>query len=546
MRTLSGRRIRIRPCDLTADLATDPVVDIDWPRPDLRMGQIEFLIGLLATLAAPAGERAWRRWWQSPPDPEALAALFAPADAAFSLSGPGPRFLQDQAELGQEDVPAGALFIDQCGAATISNNTDLFVKRGQIRVLGARTAAIALFSLQAFSPAGGAGHRTSLRGGGPLTSLALAPDAPALWHFLWLNVPPVAVDDQGRTAAECLAAGDGARVFPWLGPTRISDKTGRATGPEDMHPDQAFWGMPRRIRLLVEDNPEGHPCDITGAVEPQIVRAYRTRPWGVNYVGVRHPLTPHYRLKKDAPELLPVHPQPGGLTYRHWPSLVRPGDTREPARAVLTAEQRLADLADRPGVHARLLAAGYDMDNMKARGFLETEQPLLFASDVAEADGPRQAAFQRLVDRLVTGASETASLAIHAARKALGTDAGSGLDLARERFFVDTEAAFFARVSDGLAAIEQDPDADLQALAGGWLEGVLKPAAFALFDAQVPAEALTANGDLKAITRAVAERRLLGIALSGHGPVGQKLFTALGLGTPEKRARAPRRAKAGS
>lgn len=92
-----------------------------------------------------------------------------------------------------------------------------------------------------------------------------------LWHVLWLNVPvqkgdvvPVAFD---------------ARVFPWLGPTRTSEKD-QATTPQDVDALQAFWGMPRRIRLNFEPNTENRPCDLTRQLtaERVVTRFERGRP----------------------------------------------------------------------------------------------------------------------------------------------------------------------------------------------------------------------------------------------------------------------------
>jgi len=47
---------------------------------------------------------------------------------------------------------------------------------------------------------------------------------------------------------------------------------------------QAFFGMPRRIRLVFEQNTERKGCDMLGYVDDMIVRVYVTRPWGTNYV----------------------------------------------------------------------------------------------------------------------------------------------------------------------------------------------------------------------------------------------------------------------
>jgi CRISPR system Cascade subunit CasA len=38
-------------------------------------------------------------------------------------------------------------------------------------------------------------------------------------------------------------------VFPWLAPTRTSEQASAITTPEQVDKLQAYWGMPRRIRL---------------------------------------------------------------------------------------------------------------------------------------------------------------------------------------------------------------------------------------------------------------------------------------------------------
>src|SRR5439155_14612486 len=134
------------------------------------------------------------------------------------LDGDGTSFLQDFDQLEGEELPVESLLIEAPGANTIRLNKDLFIKRGQARVLSRGAAAIALYTLQQFAPSGGAGHRTSLRGGGPLVTLALpdggAVSRPTLWQRLWLNTP----------ADLRLDVADKARAFPWLAPTRTSAK----------------------------------------------------------------------------------------------------------------------------------------------------------------------------------------------------------------------------------------------------------------------------------------------------------------------------------
>jgi CRISPR system Cascade subunit CasA len=517
VRRQSGAREKMRPADLAHAFADDPIVDIAWPRADFRAAALEFLIGLLATACRPSGDSAWRRWQKTPPKPEELAARFALFETAFNFDGPGPRFLQDGGDMGDELSPISGLLIEQPGANTQKNNADLFVKRGRVEILGRSTAAMALYTLQTFAPAGGAGHRTGLRGGGPLTTLAYSPATPTLWNFLWLNVTSVfdPLDDE--------APEDRLQdVFPWLAPTRVSDKTGAATVLEQIHPAQCFWAMPRRIALDLEPNIDKLPCDLTGEVEDVIVRRYRTRPYGVNYQSIPHPLTPAYKTKE---EWLPVHPQPGGIAYRHWCGLVLDGKTARPAACITAAERRLQVTQDR----ATLRLYGYDMDNMKARGFVETEMPLLFPPP--EAEEP----FRILVENLVEGAKAAASLTIGAIKMARGKEGGGGLDLVREKFFAETQSAFFATIEQGLSVLAADPDALCHDVKKAWLDAALAPLVRQTFDLEAPLMALADSGDLAALETAVNARRMLEIALAGYGKGGGELFKALGLPVPAQK-----------
>lgn len=516
-----GSRQKIRPADLVDRFSTNPVVDIVWPRADLRVATFEFLIGLLSTACPPDDIGAWRRWRDAPPSPDALAEIFAPFESAFDFDGAGPRFLQEFGELEAEASPVSALLIEQPGANTIKNNSDLFIKRGKVEVLGRSTAAVALYALQSFAPSGGAGHRTGLRGGGPLTTLAHSAHNSSLWDFLWLNTVAPPAPDETEDPREKLE-----KVFPWLAPTRVSDKSGRATTPRDMHPTQCFWGMPRRIQLDFEDNINRLPCAITGEVEEVIVRSYRTRPYGVNYQNALHVLSPYYQVKKGA-EWLPVHPQPGGLAYRHWLGFVSDGELRKAAICVTTATRRLR--ASREPTKLRLY--GYDMDNMKARGLIEAERPLFIVAPEIETQ------FHGLIERLIEGAREVVSLMAGAIRDARHGGAGEELSLAREEFYAETEAAFFSTVEQALGDVEKAPEQDFAAFRKKWLDDVLAPQAKKIFDQKISLLALAEASEIKGLERAIKARRMLGIALAGHGKSGTKLMTALALGAPVKKAR---------
>jgi CRISPR system Cascade subunit CasA len=150
--------------------------------------------------------------------------------------------------------------------------------------------------------------------------------------------------------------------------------------PLDVHPDQHFWAIPRRIFLLNESAVLSQRCDICGVADTKLYRQYLTKNYGVNYEGPwLHPLSPHYLSKDGQPN--PVHPQPGGIGYRHWLGLVE--NNADATRRIARVVEQYRRLQREDG---RLWAFGYDMDNMKARCWYEAEMPMIFASEDIELE----------------------------------------------------------------------------------------------------------------------------------------------------------------
>jgi CRISPR system Cascade subunit CasA len=503
-------------------------VGFAWPRADFDGAAHEFVIGLLATAAAPVDDDAWLDGWEQPPTAEHLQSAFAQVAHAFALDGDGPRFLQDMDALPDAELgPIGGLLIDMPGENTIKKNADLFVKRGQVAILSRSAAAMALFTLQTYAPSGGQGHRTSLRGGGPMTTLALGRHRSrpfSLWDRLWPNVETRESIDNRRVG--------GIRselpIFPWLKPTRTSDPKagGGPTSPKDIDPLQVYWGMPRRIRLEFEPA-AGRRCDLTGAGDAVVVTAYRTRNYGVQYTeGLAHPLSPYYAPKKDATRL-PVHPQPGGITYRHWLGLVVASEDGRsfPARAIESAG-RIADQFQ-PFASVRMTAFGYDMDNMKARGWAQSEMPIL-------DEGVR---FDRnftpaLINRLIQAAEIAARATVGQVKSAWvdrPVDAAGDWSFIAERFWRETEAEFYRAMAEGHRLFDRNsPDAERPAIEH-W-RAALRNHGLALFDEYASADDLQNRN----MARLVHARWSLLMVFTGSGKLGEALHAALGLPIPKK------------
>ncbi len=500
VRRESGAADTIAPWQLTE--TRDPVLGLHAQRPDFNAALMQFLIGLLQSCATPEDRERWQDRLVAPPSPAQLKDCFEPVAYAFELYAGQGAFMQDYDELKTEPRPVEQLLIDAPGGNTRRQNTDLFVKRERVKRLCPGCAATALFTLQVNAPGGGLGHRTSLRGGGPLTTLVIpdeSSDLPNdLWRRLWLNVleqPELnaLTGDAARTAP--------ADIFPWLGKTRTSENgTGRETTPADGHPLQMYWAMPRRIRIRWITGARGR-CDLCGEAADRLATRYQTRNYGTNYGGAwRHPLTPY--LTDNNGITLPQHVQPGGLGYRHWPGMTDNGERHVCARVV--SRYRSLGLDD---AQFRLFAFGYDMDKMKARCWYETTYPLITLPAAVRID------FSRRVQALTDTAELIAGMLRQAVKRAWFDRPGEARgDTAflKQYFFQHTEGAFYRAVT----ALKTDLPAGTDGgVADAW-HGTLRRGALDLFDVwSARGDVTRANPRRIAAARAGLRRRIDGKAV---------------------------------
>lgn len=517
----------------------DCAVDFDWGRPDLDIASFELCVGICQLVFDIRDGDDWRALWAAPPGPDDIAARLAPLHHAFVLDGDGPRFLQDLEpfEIAAKDADITAieaLFIDTPGQNGQKKNADLLTHRGRFAALSLPAAAMALYALQAFAPAGGAGNRTSMRGGGPLTALVMPTaaegEAPvSLWRKILANV----------CYADRVKPGSLAAVLPWLSPTLTSGKEagGRTVNPERngvAHPLQAFFGMPRRLRLVFADAPG--TCALTGTQGPVAV-GFVQRPFGVNYGIWRHPLTP-YRRQKEGAEPYSVKPKTGRFGYRDWVSVTigqQEGVLAEMAETVARARRERGGALLSCGADPRIRVAGWAMNNMEAVAYLVSEQPLHLAPTAAAAE---------LLEHVARDLAQSADLAHSALRDALrrglfgpaGADGDKGvLNQAQTAFYEQTDAAFHELLARLLAEAGGGEDAGRRAaqeVRRAWL-GELRRAALRLFDQLVPVPV----DDFEKAEPIVAAYQVLSGTLGGYGKGGAKLFAALDLPLPDKGGR---------
>lgn len=357
--------------------------------------------------------------------------------------------------------------------------------------------ATALFSLQTNAPSGGQGNRTSLRGGGPLTTIILGN---TLWQTIWLNIL-----NENKFLENCgnPAKNNDVDIFPWMGHSRTSEKGQQPTTPMDVHPAHIYWGTPRRIRISFEEMSAGI-CDVCGCDPKSLLTSYISKNYGTNYGdGWRHPLTPHYKDKTNG--ILPRHGQPGGITYRYWLGLVQNDVERgnQPAMVVHTFwENRQFKFKDLHEVlqHApRLWAFGYDFDNMKARCWYEGQMPLIQVEEKVRSK------YENLASALI----KTSELISNNVRRYIKEamfkrpgDIKGDFSFIETRFWQDTETDFYITLNKLHKALVNNEDTI--EIKRSWLK-VLAKTGEALFDSYSQSSQIEI-GDPKRV--AVARRNM--------------------------------------
>lgn len=493
----NGDKETIAPSGVVDGIRGDnPVTAFDWHRPDFNGASLEFMIGLLSTAAAPASEHdpIWDDWWNTPPDAAVLDERFGTVVHAFDLDGDGARFMQDRDPLADGKAESVSwLLLDSPGEQTLKHNRDLFVKRDDVPdSMSMADAAMALFTLMSYAPGKGRGHRTSLRGGGPLTSLLIADHGElggTLWSRLWLNVTM-----RGNEPF------DDKATFPWLADTRTSERGSKTeiTAQEHVHPLHVHWAVPIRIRLAFDD---GRAVGL------------RLAQYGANYLSsaFRHPLSPYYKGSKD--EGLPVHPK-RRIGYRDWVGLLVDDaeNGREPAAVVGRSKNALEDknAKDKP----RLLAFGYVTKKAEVDSWVEGEVPVW--SVKPEIKG----SLESFIRKSVNAAEYVGLMLAGAVKDAKGSGYGCETDTVKEMFHADTEADLLGLVNR--AAEGENTDG----LGGEWVVA-MRGAAVGVFDDVAPFNAMSLRSGQRARARFNLDMRL-----RGWQKKGKHLFGLMGVPEP--------------
>ncbi len=382
VRLADGTPKNIRPADLTAN-PENPPVELDAARPDYDGALIQILIGLYQCFLPPKDENAWWDWLTSPPAPETLHSALSEWAFAFDLLGEHA-FFQDTEELPEKyRSQIDSLHLTAPGGNTVTLNKDIFLKRRDSYAMCPTCAALGLATAQFNATAGGPGFRTSVRGGGPITTILRGEN---LFHDVWLNVAPSESAGVGSVSTNKLA-----ETLPWMGTTRESSKGGVETPTAAVNTNQAYWSSSKRLQLEEPrrlDTPEY--CDACGKPSTVLFETYRELRYGTNYTGPWiHPLTPYTYSEKQGDAPNPLKGSPDGFAYKHWRGIVATHEESKQNRRPATIVEHFRSLRepylkdDAPGLKVRVWAFGFDADNAKIRSWHEGTFPIIALPDEA-------------------------------------------------------------------------------------------------------------------------------------------------------------------
>ena len=391
----NGTTDKIAPWGITEDIHDEErkIIAVASPRPDFDGALTQFLIGLLQTACAPDNDYDfWWDWQENPPRPDALRSHFISYDKAFNLyenettndkNSDSKMFMQEKLDRNKKAKahPVSYLLIEASTDNALKTNTDHFQKRPKEKQFICKDcAAAALYTLQTFSPGGGGGGKgkaTSLRGGGPLSTIILGSN---LWETVWLNVI-VSSDFAKRQCSE--------KSFPWLNIERfISGRIQVKTiYSQEMNPEHVLWGMPRRIQLDFSSFDNSKACSICGLQEKFMCHGFFDLTGGLTYqhkegstkrpswINPLHPLSPYTLVENGIPSAVHQH---GRIGYRYWLGFIENVTTGNTQRIPAKVVAQFRTIVHKDG---QLWAFGFDMDKAKVRCWYEAKMPILHIDD---------------------------------------------------------------------------------------------------------------------------------------------------------------------
>lgn len=471
------------PAEIAATGDAEPVA-FATGLPMLDAFATELLIALFQYAVAPEGERDLIRLIRGErPSVDSLHDTLGAAADGFDLYGNTPAF-QDPSVAGETQSPVGRLLPTTAGEQTRKRNQDILTP--DLGAMRPEIAMIALAFIQAHSPAGGRGTRTSLAGGGPLRTWVVRD---SLYDTVIANLLP-----QRHFRTLGTPDGDGLDPLPW----RAAVKGVRASA--NTPPAHVYFACPRRILLAAPEAADpARACEATGETDVPLITAIRQKAEGPDYDSSswRHPLTPYAERQQKG---VPVHfPKLAatlalGTGWRERAGLF--GERREgkrvtePAQAVRWFRDHVVRYLPQPVVRVR--AFGLRCDNAKVESVVDI--PFTFRALPSDDRNAIQL-FEAHLGEVVAVGERMADALLTCLREALHGPAGAKdlpRDWGREQqaaFWQRTQSDFDRYVADvaGALADADDVTAALQGAARqrarSRLQWRLRDAALGIFDA---------------------------------------------------------------
>ena len=493
----NGDKDIIAPYQITSDHDTNPVIELNAPRPDFNGALIQFLIGLVQTAYPPKSDKEWTDRFNNIPSCDELQRLFAPFTEAFQLDGQGFRFMQDSSVRENGDIiPIRNLLIEYPASR------DMFVKSRLLNHICPICAGYALLTFQINGPPSGRGHMTGIRGSNPVT--CVIPDS-TLWNTINMNIiPQEKWPYDEKPDMENLDL-----IFPWL-KKRTSDDLIKSTRINS-HPLQIFWGMPNRFFLDIEDS-DSISCDLCGHITHKVVKKFFRKPYGISYdeTWSIHPLSPHRFIKEKN---LPVKLKSNLITYRYYPEFTNLYHTKNSSPSLNIAHfyDSRHYFRKKPKKFS-LWIFGYDMNNAKAQCWYESTLPIF-----EHFDDKSRELFESCVNNLVHTSEYVVQILSSAIKPVL---AGKEPGEISDRFWKETESRFFDTL-DTIYPVLDNPQ-EINRIKLSWLE-FLRNKAKSLFDQYTQTELIV---DIQKADMIIKERRNL---LLFTGEKTKKIILLLGL-----------------
>lgn len=326
-------------------LALSQSHQICWPRSDWNAASLMLLQAMLQTAVVLGGHcenrSAWRRHLYTTPHN---------LEQWFDCLGSGVSAWQCVSA--EFEVEVAEVLPETPSRNSIKKSSDILYWQQNIpNALSVAEASIAIISDQLWGVPSGRGYREGCRGRRPMTSLLMYNNSDVnIWKQIWLNVLP---------CDEWCASYPTTHPFqyPWVR-QRYED----SITPQNAHSLEVLWQMPRRWRIVVEDD---------GSVRRLMHQSY-----GFDYHGWSHPLSGY--IAKSEQVWLPQRMEPY-FSFKYWALLTTPIADRSRPPAALTALTQFSNVNPIDLSMIQLRCFGWSLGDSDALGaWVDFVAPVFF------------------------------------------------------------------------------------------------------------------------------------------------------------------------